>query len=681
MFSKILSANRGEIACRVAATARRLGIRTVAVYSDADAGARHVAACDEAWRLGPAAARESYLRGDLILEIAQRSGAQAIHPGYGFLSENEEFARAAAQAGIVFIGPPADAIAAMGSKSAAKALMERAGVPLVPGYHGDDQDPALLAREAARIGYPVLIKASAGGGGKGMRIVDDAGKFDAALASCKREAKNAFGDDAVLVERYVTRPRHIEIQVFADAHGHCVSLFERDCSVQRRHQKVLEEAPAPGMTAERRRAMGEAATAAARAVGYVGAGTVEFIADQEGRFWFMEMNTRLQVEHPVTEMITGFDLVEWQLRVAAGEPLPARQDDLRIRGHAIEARIYAENPARGFLPSIGTLRHLRTPAAAQFTHRAEADDESAPVRVDSGVREGDTITPYYDPMIAKLVVWGRDRDHARARMAQALAGFEVVGPSTNVAFLARLVDCESFARARLDTGLIEHERAALLPEPAPPPLAARAIAAAAVLAGEADAAASGRDDDGDLRRDPWSLRNGWRAGGWLRRVLPFESAAGPCPVEVEYSASGWNVHDGDESIRIGQLRWSATERRLRGLAGERAFDAGAVLDGETLHLFMPEGHLALGYASPLAHVGEGDADDARLTAPMPGKVIALMVAAGAKVARGQPLLVIEAMKMEHTISAPADGEIASVLCAVGEQVADGVQLVEFAPRA
>ncbi|RPH58276.1 MAG: ATP-grasp domain-containing protein, partial [Burkholderiales bacterium] len=421
MFSKILIANRGEIACRVAATARRLGIRTVAVYSDADANARHVAACDEAWRLGPPAARESYLRADLILEIAQRTGAKAIHPGYGFLSENEGFARAVEQAGLVFVGPPADAIAAMGSKSAAKALMERAGVPLVPGYHGDDQDPALLAREAARIGFPVLIKASAGGGGKGMRIVERADVFDAMLASCKREAKNAFGDDAVLIERYVTRPRHIEIQVFADTRGGCVYLFERDCSVQRRHQKVLEEAPAPGMTEERRRAMGEAAVAAARAVGYVGAGTVEFIADQSGRFWFMEMNTRLQVEHPVTEMITGFDLVEWQLRVAAGQPLPATQEALRIRGHAIEARVYAENPDKGFLPSIGTLRHLRTPPAAAFSHTVDgtAHDEPAAVRIDSGVREGDSITPHYDPMIAKLIVWGRDRDHALARMSQA----------------------------------------------------------------------------------------------------------------------------------------------------------------------------------------------------------------------------------------------------------------------
>ncbi|MBX3612456.1 MAG: acetyl/propionyl/methylcrotonyl-CoA carboxylase subunit alpha [Burkholderiaceae bacterium] len=681
MFSKILIANRGEIACRVAATARRLGIRTVAVYSDADANARHVAACDEAWRLGPAAARESYLRGDLILEIARRTGAQAIHPGYGFLSENEDFARAAAHAGIAFIGPPADAIAAMGSKSAAKALMERAGVPLVPGYHGEDQDPALLAQEAARIGYPVLIKASAGGGGKGMRIVERADLFDAMLASCKREAKNAFGDDAVLVERYVTRPRHVEIQVFADSHGHCVHLFERDCSVQRRHQKVLEEAPAPGMTEERRSAMGDAAVAAARAVGYVGAGTVEFIAEQSGRFYFMEMNTRLQVEHPVTEMITGFDLVEWQLRVAAGQPLPATQQDLRIRGHAIEARVYAENPDKGFLPSIGTLRHLRTPLASAFTHRVEGGaehDEPAAVRIDSGVREGDAITPYYDPMIAKLIVWGRDRDHALARMARALAGFEVVGPATNVGFLSRLVACESFARADLDTGLIDREKAVLMPAAAKPPLLPRAIAAAAVLAGEADEAAAA--DRAAGRHDPWNLRNGWRASGRLHRTLPFDAAGEPCPVEVEYAARGWTVRDGDDALCIADLRWSPAERKLRGLAGERAFEASAVLDGETLHLFTPDGHLTLGYAPPLAHVGEEESDDARLTAPMPGKVIALMVQAGAKVTRGQPLLVMEAMKMEHTISAPADGEVAAIRHAVGDQVAEGAQLIEFVPN-
>ena len=406
MFDKILIANRGEIACRVARTARRMGIRTVAVYSDADADALHVAACDEAWRLGPPPPRDSYLNGDAIIAIAKKTGAQAIHPGYGFLSENEEFAAKCVREGIVFIGPPPSAIAAMGSKSAAKNIMGKAGVPLVPGYHGDDQDPALLLREASGIGYPVLIKATAGGGGKGMKIVERKADFAAALASAQREAKSGFGDDRVLIEKYLSSPRHIEIQVFADGHGDAVYLFERDCSVQRRHQKVLEEAPAPGMKPEHRRAMGEAAVACAKAIGYVGAGTVEFIAAdsfaRDGAFYFMEMNTRLQVEHPVTEMITGEDLVEWQLRVASGERLPKRQDEITLSGHAIEARIYAEDPDRGFLPSIGTLAHLRAPATGPA------------VRVDTGVRAGDEISPYYDPMIAKLIVHGEDRPAALA---------------------------------------------------------------------------------------------------------------------------------------------------------------------------------------------------------------------------------------------------------------------------
>ncbi|HEY9063480.1 MAG TPA: biotin carboxylase N-terminal domain-containing protein, partial [Burkholderiaceae bacterium] len=417
MFNKILIANRGEIACRVAATARKLGIRTVAVYSDADAQARHVQACDEAVHIGPAAPKESYLIGARIIAAAQATGAQAIHPGYGFLSENEDFAQACADAGLVFIGPPPSAIQAMGLKAESKRLMEKAGVPLVPGYHGAGQDPMLLKSEAERIGYPVLIKASAGGGGKGMRIVAKADEFDAALASCKREASASFGDDAVLIERYVTRPRHIEIQVFGDAHGSCLYLFERDCSVQRRHQKVLEEAPAPGMSEARRREMGAAAVAAAKAVGYVGAGTVEFIAeptpDGDLRFYFMEMNTRLQVEHPVTEAITGLDLVEWQLRVASGEPLPLAQEQLRINGHAIEARICAENPDAQFLPATGTLEVYRTPPGASAFERAR-------VRVDAGVREGDAISPYYDSMIAKLIVWGRDRAEALARLDAAL---------------------------------------------------------------------------------------------------------------------------------------------------------------------------------------------------------------------------------------------------------------------
>ena len=509
MFDTLLIANRGEIACRVAATARRMGLRTVAVYSDADAHARHVAACDMAVHIGAAEPRHSYLRAEAILEASKRTGAQAIHPGYGFLSENEGFARACAEAGIIFVGPPADAIAAMGSKSAAKSLMEKAGVPLVPGYHGDNQDPAFLREQADAIGYPVLIKASAGGGGKGMRIVHASAEFDEALASCKREAASSFSDDRVLIERYLLKPRHIEIQVFADTHGNYVHLFERDCSVQRRHQKVIEEGPAPGMDEERRRAMGEAAVAAARAVGYVGAGTVEFIAEPDGEFYFMEMNTRLQVEHPVTEMITGQDLVEWQLRVAAGEPLPASQDELTLKGHAIEARIYAENPEKGFLPSIGTLDMLEFPAHAEF--------ERADIRVDGGVRQGDTISPFYDPMIAKLIVRGRDRHEARVRMIRALGEIRVAGLQTNIAFLRRLMADKAFATADLDTGLIDRRHDALFPSNGTVPASVLALAAAAMLQTQGYAGTGGQS--GAIPSDPWGVTDGWRVAGLQQRVF------------------------------------------------------------------------------------------------------------------------------------------------------------------
>jgi len=669
MFSKILIANRGEIACRVAATARRMGLRTVAVYSDADARSRHVAACDEAYRLGPAPARESYLRGDEVIRIALACGAQAIHPGYGFLSENEGFARGVADAGLVFIGPPASAIAAMGSKSAAKSLMEKAGVPLVPGYHGENQDPAYLKGQADAIGYPVLIKASAGGGGKGMRIVHAGGEFDAALASCKREAKSAFSDDKVLIERYVQRPRHIEIQVFGDTHGNCVSLFERDCSVQRRHQKVIEEAPAPGMTELRRSAMGEAAVAAAKAVNYVGAGTVEFIADPDGRFFFMEMNTRLQVEHPVTEMITGHDLVEWQLRVAAGEPLPAGQEALRIEGHSIEVRVYAENPDKGFLPSTGTLRHLRTPEAVSFARDAGGTSRAS-VRIDSGVREGDAISPYYDPMIAKLITWAPNRASAVARMDAALARFEVVGLQTNVAFLRRLMRCDSFAGADLDTGLIERERKVLLPGAQAPAARELALAAGLVLTLEAQAAARRHD-----AADPWQQMSGWRVSANLDRALDFVVAGSTVTVRAQYAPGGFTIHVEDTAICLADLRWNETSRRLTGLAGSEAFDRGAVLDGETIHLFGPDGQTTLGYRPLLDHADDDVDEGGSLTAPMPGKVISLLVAKGAKVSRGQPLVVMEAMKMEHTIAAPTNGEVIEVLYQVGDQVGEGAALI------
>ncbi|WP_372526967.1 acetyl/propionyl/methylcrotonyl-CoA carboxylase subunit alpha [Piscinibacter sp.] len=662
MFKKILIANRGEIACRVAATARRLGIRTVAVYSDADAGALHVRACDEAVHIGPPSPKESYLRADRIIAAAHATGAQAIHPGYGFLSENEDFAQACADAGLVFIGPPPSAIKAMGLKAESKRLMHKAGVPLVPGYHGADQDPALLKGEADRIGYPVLIKASAGGGGKGMRAVGSAQEFDAALASCKREAINSFGDDAVLVERYVTRPRHIEIQVFGDTQGEVVYLFERDCSVQRRHQKVLEEAPAPGISEARRREMGEAAVAAAKAVGYVGAGTVEFIAEPLGdddlRFYFMEMNTRLQVEHPVTEAITGLDLVEWQLRVAAGEPLPMRQQDLRIHGHAIEARICAENPDAQFLPATGRLEVYRTPPAARF--------ERANVRFDAGVREGDAITPYYDSMIAKLIVWGADRAQALARLDAALAHTHIVGLHTNVAFLRRVVQSRSFAQADLDTALIERERAVLFNAE---PLAIE-VAAAGVVAHALAVEQSLATDD------PWSRRDGWRLHGAAVRRFDIEAQGTHHVARLE------RTHDGAMVLALGERRWPFGAASRGGgvhdvtLGAERHV-LTVYATGERITIFAPDGLAVVHEIDPIAHAADGAVEGGRLTAPMPGKVIAFLAQPGDVVKLGQALAVMEAMKMEHTITAPRDGTVEELLYAAGDQVGEGGELLRL----
>jgi 3-methylcrotonyl-CoA carboxylase alpha subunit len=625
VFAKILIANRGEIACRVARTAHRLGVRTVAVFSDADAGSAHVAACDEAVHIGGSPAQESYLRGDVILDAARRLGAQAVHPGYGFLSENAEFAAGCARAGIVFIGPSAEAIAAMGSKSAAKVLMEKAGVPLTPGYHGEHQEADYLLKEATRIGFPVLIKAVAGGGGKGMRRVDCAQDFAAALASCRREAAASFKDDRVLVEKYLTHARHIEVQVFGDNHGNAVYLFERDCSVQRRHQKVIEEAPAPGMTPKRRRQMGEAAVAAARAVEYSGAGTVEFIVDGSA-FYFMEMNTRLQVEHPVTEFVTGLDLVEWQLRVASGERLPRTQDELSITGHAIEARIYAEDPARDFMPSTGKLEHLVAP------------EEGASVRVDTGVRAGDEITPFYDPMIAKLIVHAETRAGAIERMRTALAQYQIAGVHTNVEFLGRLMTAPAFVDAALDTALIEREREHLFAE--------RGAAADALW--ERAAAAfwlAQRDEREPGYQSPWDDGRGWALG--VR------------------GARRWKLREG------------GVERELTvpPAAGRLS---NAFVHGNEIHVFHQGEHRTFEWIDPyLPEAVHADAHGG-LRATMPGRVLAVHVQAGDEVRKGAALVVLEAMKMEQTITAPSAGTIGRVLCSPGEQVREGAELLTFA---
>ncbi len=662
MFKKILIANRGEIACRVAATAKRRGVKTVAVYSEADARAKHVQACDEAVLIGGPAPRDSYLQWQRIIDAAKATGAEAVHPGYGFLSENEEFAQACAANGLVFIGPPASAIQAMGLKAESKRLMEAAGVPLVPGYHGADQDPALLRAEADRIGYPVLIKASAGGGGKGMRAVFAAEEFDAALASCKREAINSFGDDAVLIERYVQRPRHIEIQVFGDNFGDCVYLFERDCSVQRRHQKVLEEAPAPGMTEERRAQMGGAAVAAAKAVGYSGAGTVEFICEQDGRFYFMEMNTRLQVEHPVTEAITGQDLVEWQLRVAAGEPLPLKQEQLRMQGHAIEARICAENPDAGFLPATGALNVARWPGHVAF--------ERGQVRIDAGVGEGDAISPFYDSMVAKLIVWGEDRAQALARLDAALRDTHIVGLQTNVAFLRRCAATASFANADLDTALIERERAALFEQPGLP----LAVSAAAVVAHTLAAEATLQSND------PWSRRDGWRLYGASARRFDLEIGG------VHHEVLLSRHHQGGMQITVGgeAIAFAVNSRNLEshelllgeGLAQQR-ITVNTYADGEVVAVFCAQGSSLVTEIDVIARAGDGPSEGGRLTAPMPGKLVSFLAQVGDTVSKGQPLAVMEAMKMEHTISAPRDGVVAELLFAVGDQVADGAELLRL----
>ena len=650
VFNKILIANRGEIAVRVARSARRLGIRSVAVYSSADARAMHVEACDEAYRIGAAAASESYLVGDRILKVAQDCGAEAIHPGYGFLSENAAFARACEDAGIVFIGPPASAIEAMGSKSEAKELMQAAGVPLVPGYHGDDQGDDLLAIESARIGYPQLIKASAGGGGKGMRVVTKERDFAAALTSARREAKASFGDDRVLIERYLTRPRHVEFQVFADRDGNCVHLFERDCSIQRRHQKILEEAPAPGMDAELRAQMGQAAVDCAKAIGYVGAGTVEFLLDEDDSFYFMEMNTRLQVEHPVTEMITGLDLVEWQLRVAAGEALPLEQEQIGCNGHAIEARIYAETPEREFMPAAGRIRYLRQPP-----------DEYG-VRIDTGVRAGDAIGINYDPMIAKLITHADSREAALSRLSQALSQCQILGLNTNIHFLACVVDQGQFRAAEFDTGFIgKHEKQLFAPNTARLGQA-RILAVAALLPAFDTTAATA-----------WSRHDMWRMNLPATQRIELEHDDVAFEVCAVFAADGWTFNLDGESWQVagdwlepGLMRVDLNGRRIEFPVLREANGISLIHEGQTFDFTIPD---------PI-HAGDSAAADAdHPQAPMSGAVVALPVAVGDTVEPGDTLIVIEAMKMEHAIVARVGGKVSEILFAVGDQVDEGETLV------
>jgi 3-methylcrotonyl-CoA carboxylase alpha subunit len=651
MFNSVLIANRGEIACRIARTAKRMGMRTIAVYSAADAHALHVRSCDEAYLLGPAEPRESYLSIGRIMEVAKLARAQCVHPGYGFLAENADFAKACAQAGLVFVGPPAAAIRAMGLKDRAKALMEKAGVPIVPGYHGERQDGKFLKEKAYQIGYPVLIKPAAGGGGRGLRRVDRHAEFDAALESAIREAEAAFGSSRVLIEKWIASPRHVEFQIFADQHGKAIHLGERDCSLQRRHQKVIEEAPAPGMSPELRAQMGAAAVEAAKAVGYAGAGTVEFIADgskglRPDAFWFIEMNTRLQVEHPVTEAVTGLDLVEWQFRIAAGEALPLTQSKVRIDGHAVEARLYAEDPANDFLPSPGPIVALRLPSD---------------IRVDSGVEAGDEVTPYYDAMIAKLIAHAPTREAALDRLTAALDRTLIVGPRSNVALLAALTRSREFRQGRIDTGYIDRSLAALGAVAQGPDLAAAAFGVECLLTASAPAEADAADNDNFAAFSPWSARDGFQLGG--TRALAI-------PVVIDGESADATVSFGQDGARvvIGGVPAATTEAEAF-TAGDEIF---VLRHGRQTRVRLRD------FSIPQA---AGEIGDGIVKAPMHGKVLELFVRAGAHVTSGQRLAVIEAMKMEHTLNAPFAGVVVRISAAAGAQVVEGAHIMVIEPAA
>jgi 3-methylcrotonyl-CoA carboxylase alpha subunit len=662
MFSTLLIANRGEIACRIARTARRMGVATVAIYSEADVNALHVKAADRAISIGPAPARDSYLNIPLIIAAARQSGVDAVHPGYGFLSENPAFADACAEAGLIFVGPPGRAMRAMGSKSAAKTLMERSGVPVLPGYHGENQDAAFLADQAIRIGFPVMIKAVAGGGGRGMRIVTAANDFAQALAAARQESASAFGDDHVLIERYLEHPRHIEVQIFADTYGNVVHLFERDCSTQRRHQKIIEEAPAPGLDEARRAAMGAAAVTAARAVGYVGAGTVEFVSDTDG-FFFLEMNTRLQVEHPVTEMITGLDLVEWQFRVAAGERLPLTQDAIRVDGHAIEARIYAEDPSRDFAPSTGRLGLFRTP------------DASDSVRIDTGFATGDEVSIHYDALLAKLICHGRTRDEALRTLRQALADTDVVGVASNLDLLFRIAAHPDFAAGGIDTGFIAAHADALLMAQREPTAEVLAAATLGMLHDEADAAAR-EAAAGNDPYSPWQARDQWWPNASSHRELHFIAGDTEFPIGVQRAGAAWRLTIFDRGVSGSAVRASdglldlTVDGVRQRISVMRQGEIVTVRQGgETWRLRLPD---------PISAAAEVADAGGRLVAPIPGQVTQVIAEQGMAVARGQVLVVLEAMKTVFRLAAPADGIVATVSCRVGDAVIEGQTLVAFA---
>jgi 3-methylcrotonyl-CoA carboxylase alpha subunit len=661
MFDRLLIANRGEIACRVIKTARQLGIRTIAVYSRADENALHVDLADEAWLIGPAPARESYLVSDKIVEIARRSGAQAVHPGYGFLSENAQFSEDCARAGLIFIGPPPSAMRLMGSKASAKGLMERAGVPVAPGYHGDATDLPTLGEAAARIGFPVLIKASSGGGGRGMRIVREPDALPEAIAGAKREARASFGDDDLLIEKYLSRPRHIEIQIFADEHGGCVSFLERDCSMQRRHQKILEETPAPGLSPELRRAMREAAVAAARAVGYVGAGTVEFLV-KDGGFFFLEMNTRLQVEHPVTEMIARQDLVEWQLRVASGERLPLTQDELLMQGCAMEARVCAEDPARDFMPSVGEIAHFRPPR------------ESEAVRVDTGVRRGDRVTHYYDSLLAKVIVRGADRAEALRRLRATIDAFEIVGVATNLDLLRALVARPEFERGEFDTEFVEAEVAELTKADALTRDEEVIILAAGVAAWLGDLR---RKDEASAAEhgdpwSPWAVGDGWRIDGVAHHDVEFDLDARRLRAKVCPLAAGGFRLETATIFEIVEAREHDKRMRLRVNGATR--EVGLIRHGEKLVVMLAGRDYALTLVDPLKPPARPADLDQQLRAPLPARVTRIFVAEGERVRKGTPLINLEVMKMEVALKAPRDGQIERILCAEGEWMPEGAKL-------